>query len=78
MVVVRVGDEDRVEPPRIRGHRRQAAQVADARAQDGVGEQPRAVDLEQRRGVPEPGDATGRVHDPILAPAGPRRLIRHG
>jgi hypothetical protein len=37
------------------------AQVGDPRAQDGVGEQPRAGGLDERRGVAEPGDAPAQT-----------------
>ena len=59
MVVMEVGDQDRVEVGRrlAGGRRALAAEVHQPRAQNRVGEEPHAVELEQHRRVPDVGDA---------------------
>ena len=66
VVVVGVREQDRVEPPDVAGHGRLAPQVRDARAQQRVGDQARAPELEQHGRVPEPGQHP-RPSRPILA-----------
>ena len=75
VVVVGVGDQHRGEAVagRRRGRRRDAADVADPRAQQRVGEQARAVDLDPRGGVADVGDG---VHRPTQARRGSRAITR--
>jgi hypothetical protein len=55
MVAVQVRDEDRVEARGERRRRGVAHEVADARAQHRVREEPDARDVDEDGGVPEPG-----------------------
>ena len=57
VVVVGVREQDRVEAAELARHRRLAPQVRDPRAQQRVGDQARAAELEHGGRVPEPGDA---------------------
>jgi uncharacterized protein (TIRG00374 family) len=75
MVVVRVRDEDRVE---VRGHDRPRvlpAQVRHAVAQQRVGEEPHAAELDQDGAVTEPGQCVTTIRSPgrvlMIAVAGP-------
>ncbi len=63
VVHVEVGDQDRVHRTDVRD-RHAAAQVGEAGRQGGIGEDPVAVDLDQDRGVADPGD--GRGHPPTV------------
>ena len=58
MVEVDVGDEHRVEPPESRPvDRLLAAEMGDPPPEDGIGDDPHAVERDDDRAVPEPGDA---------------------
>ena len=70
VVEVEVRDQHGVERPRDGGRRRRAvaAQVPEVIAQQRVGEQARAAELEQHGGVANPGEAIGgRAPDPRMA-----------
>ena len=77
MVVMPVREQDRVEPADVAGHARLALQVHDARAQQRVGDQARAPELEQHGGVPEPGHHVGHRR-PIVARGTARRFTPRG
>ena len=60
MVVVHVRDGDRVQTAqRLPVDRRRPAQVDDPRPEHRVGQQPNAVELDEDRAVPDPGDPHG-------------------
>ena len=67
MVAVRVRDQDRVECAEAcgRGDRRAAAQRTDAAAQQRVGQQPGAAELDQHRRVAEEDDPVRRRGHPL-------------
>ena len=66
MVAVRVGDEHGVDvlEPGVARCRDDAPQVTDPRSQHRVGQQPRALSLDQDGRVPEPGEGAYVVRAP--------------
>ena len=76
VVQVQVRDQRGVDAIGNRGRGHHPAQVADPPNQQGVGDEPYAVQVDHRAGVPEPGEAVRAVSHPRSG-AGPCSIARH-